>query len=67
MAGFEGLYYLKGVIRVLRTGTTDAQGRDFHSLTIPNKPGLVGRNVHLQIVAGGPDAAFSDLLTLLFR
>ena len=66
VAGIEGLLFLTGNIKTLLTGTFDAGGESERLVNVPNNANLSGRTVHLQIMAdqGGPEAAFSNLLSV---
>lgn len=65
--GIDGLQYLTGSIKDLLAGSFDGEGRAVTAANVPNNPTLSGRTIYLQALvdAGGPEAAFSNLLTVI--
>jgi hypothetical protein len=62
--GTAGLLYLTGSITDVATGTTDGAGRAALPWTVPS-----GTRVYLQVLLdqGGPQAAWSNLLTVVIQ
>lgn len=69
IGGVDGLLYLEGNISNLVTGATDSEGRASLLSVVPNKSVLSGRTVHLQALVdnGGPNAAYSNLLSVIVQ
>ncbi|TAH36326.1 MAG: hypothetical protein EYC70_10995 [Planctomycetota bacterium] len=67
VSGIAGLSYLTGVVRVLLSGSTNGAGQLDTLAGVPNNPTLSGRTIHLQALLdeGGPDAAWSNLLSVV--
>ena len=65
--GVAGLLYLSGAVQDLLSGSLDAAGEEERTVTVPNSAALSGRTVYLQALVddGGPDAAYSNLLTVV--
>ncbi len=69
VGGVQGLYFLSGGPNILMSGSLGPDGRAVETAAIPNNGSLSGRTVHLQSVVdyGGPEAAFSNLLSLTIQ